>query len=584
MGSMLVGKCKQFLGFMIIIGMVFSAIPLAVQAEDNHDELFIYIGDSLMKAKSGEKERIVSNMNEFEKEWQSTRKDSELAQVVDQQLLEVKHALKKEEDTQDLKPILSALSSAVIAYDLEQNPVDTSKHTDTVKQLLPFITELDQSIANQDFEKAKKDYQVLLNVWNKEVEGIVREESVVSYGEIEKYMAFVRIGITQEPADHEKAVNNLDHLRTAIDNFLSGNVKKAEADSFTLSDVTELLQASRQALKNDEKSTAIQKLNEILTIWPMVEGDVSTRDSKLYSDMETQVPTAISLLESKKAKTEEAQTIIEDLHERMLPLISETSYSTWDAALILLREGLEALLIVATLLAFLKKVNQGDKQKWIWAGVVAGLLASAILAIVINIVFSKITAASSREYIEGITGIAAVVMMVSVGAWLHSKANIKSWNRYINKQMTQAITTGSVISFAMVSFLSIFREGAETIIFYAGMSPYMSLQQLVTGILLALVILIVAGVLIMRYSVKIPISVFFKAATVFIYLLAFKILGVSVHALQVSKTISIHTLHSFPFIDWIGLYPTVETLLPQLVLLLIILFTGITIKKRNQTA
>lgn len=581
---MLVGKWKQFLGFMIIIGMVFSAIPLDVQAEDNHDELFIYIGDSLMKAKSGEKERIVSNMNEFEKEWQSTRKDSELAQVVDQQLLEVKHALKKEEDTQNLKPILSALSSAVIAYDLEQNPVDTSKHTDTVKQLLPFITELDQSIANQDFEKAKKDYQVLLNVWNKEVESIVREESVVSYGEIEKYMAFVRIGITQEPADQEKAVNNLDHLRTAIDNFLSGNVKKAEADSFTLSDVTELLQASRQALKNDEKSTAIQKLNEILTIWPMVEGDVSTRDSKLYSDMETQVPTAISLLESKKAKTEEAQTIIEDLHERMLPLISETSYSTWDAALILLREGLEALLIVATLLAFLKKVNQGDKQKWIWAGVVAGLLASAILAIVINIVFSKITAASSREYIEGITGIAAVVMMVSVGAWLHSKANIKSWNRYINKQMTQAITTGSVISFAMVSFLSIFREGAETIIFYAGMSPYMSLQQLVTGIVLALVILVVAGVLIMRYSVKIPISVFFKAATVFIYLLAFKILGVSVHALQVSKTISIHTLHSFPFIDWIGLYPTVETLLPQLVLLLIILFTGITIKKRNQTA
>lgn len=581
---MLVSKWKQYLGFMFIIGMVFSAIPLVAQAEDNHDELFIYIGDSLMKAKNGEKEIIVSNMNEFEKEWQSTRKDSELAEVVDQQLLAVKQALEKEEDTQNLKPILSALSSAVIAYDLEQNPVDTSKHTDIVKQLLPFITELDRSIADQDYEKAKKKYQVLLNFWNKEVESIVREKSVVSYGEIEKYMAFVRIGITQEPADQDKAVNNLDHLRTSIDNFLSGNVKKAEADSFTLSDVTDLLQASGQALKSGEYSTTIEKLNEILTIWPMVEGDVSTRDSKLYSDMETKVPTAISLLESEKVKAEEAQTIIEDLHERLLPLISETSYSTWDAALILLREGLEALLIVATLLAFLKKVNQGDKQKWIWVGVAAGLLASAILAIIINIVFSRITAASSREYIEGITGIAAVVMMVSVGAWLHSKANVKAWNRYINKQMTQAITTGSVISFAMVSFLSIFREGAETIIFYAGMSPYMSMKQLLTGIVLALVILIVAGVLIMRYSVKIPISVFFKAATVFIYLLAFKILGVSVHALQVSKTISIHTLHSFPFIDWIGLYPTVETLIPQLVLLLIILFTGITIKKRNQTA
>lgn len=581
---MLVSKWKQWLGCMIV-GLILSvSIPLVVQAETNHDELFIYIGDSLMKAKNGEKEIVVSNMNDFEKEWQRTRTDSEQAAVVDQQLLAVKKALKEQEDTQNLKPLLSALSSAVIAYDIEQNPVDKSNHKDTVKQLLPFISELDKSIAGQDYEKAKKDYQVLLTLWNKEVESIVREESVVTYGEMEKYMAFVRIGITQEPADQDKAVTNLGHLRTSIDNFLSGNVKKVEATSYSLSDVTDLLQASGQAMKKNDLPKAVDKLNEILTIWPMVEGDVSTRDSKLYSDMETKVPTAISLLESEKVKAEEAQTIIEDLHERLLPLISETSYSTWDAALILLREGLEALLIVATLLAFLKKVNQGDKQKWIWVGVAAGLLASAILAIIINIVFSKITAASSREYIEGITGIAAVVMMISVGAWLHSKANVKAWNRYINKQMTQAITTGSVISFALVSFLSIFREGAETIIFYAGMSPYMSMKQLLTGIVLALVILIVTGVLIMRYSVKIPINLFFKAASVFIYLLAFKILGVSVHALQVSKTISIHTLHSFPFIDWIGLYPTVETLLPQLVLLLIILFTGIWINKRNRTA
>jgi len=581
---MLVSKWKQWLGC-IIVGLILSvSIPLVVQAETNHDELFIYIGDSLMKAKNGEKEIIVSNMNQFENEWQRTRKDSEQAAVVDQQLLAVKKALKNQEDTQNLKPLLSALSSAVIAYDIEQNPVDKSNHKDTVKQLLPYITELDKSIAGQDYEKAKKDYQVLLTLWNKKVESIVREESVVTYGEIEKYMAFVRIGITQEPADQDKAVTNLVHLRTSIDNFLAGNVKKVEATSFSLSDVTDLLQASGQAMKKNDLPKAVDKLNEILTIWPMVEGDVSTRDSKLYSDMETKVPTAISLLESKKVKVDEAQSMVDDLYERLLPLISETSYSTWDAALILLREGLEALLIVATLLAFLKKVNHADKQKWIWVGVAAGLIASAILAVIINIVFSQLTAASSREYIEGITGIAAVVMMISVGVWLHSKANVKAWNRYINKQMTQAITTGSVISFALVSFLSIFREGAETIIFYAGMSPYMSMQQLLTGIGLALAILIVAGVLIMRYSVKIPINLFFKAATVFIYILAFKILGVSIHALQVSQTISMHTLHSFPFIGWLGLYPTVETLLPQLVLLLIILFTGILIKKRNGTA
>ena len=72
--------------------------------------------------------------------------------------------------------------------------------------------------------------------------------------------------------------------------------------------------------KKDNKNGAIQHLNEILTIWPMVEGDVSTRDSKLYSDIETKIPTAISLLDSKQVKKEEAQAIITDLNKRLLPL------------------------------------------------------------------------------------------------------------------------------------------------------------------------------------------------------------------------------------------------------------------------
>ena len=122
----------------------------------------------------------------------------------------------------------------------------------------------------------------------------------------------------------------------------------------------------------------------------MVEGDVSTRDSKLYSDMETKIPTAISLLDSKQVKAEEAQAIITDLNKRLLPLSHETSYSIWDASLILLREGLEALLIVATLLSFLKRVDQSDKQKWIWAGVVAGLAASIVLSVIISFVFSQV--------------------------------------------------------------------------------------------------------------------------------------------------------------------------------------------------
>ncbi|MGE7122129.1 FTR1 family iron permease [Peribacillus sp. NPDC046944] len=567
--------------FVLLTSFIFlmSAIP-GVSAGENHDQLFVYIGDSLMKVKSGDLESVSSNLSLFEKDWNVIKTDSEDAKKVDESLLSLKNAVNNQEDAGEMKKKLSALSSALVQYDTAENPVDKTDYKDRLEALLPLIDDLDATISEEDFSKAKSQYLNLLNQWNN-AELVVREESVASYGKMETYMAFVRIAITQDPPDPEKARTNLDELKGLIQGFLEGKVEKEDQQTYTLSDVTDLLQSSVKDMEGNDINSAIDQLNEVLMIWPNVEGEVSTRDSKLYSDMETKVPTAISLLQSKKIQAKEAKEIVSDLHARLLPLIDDTSYTTWDAALILLREGLEALLIVATLLSFLKKIGQADKQKWIWSGVGAGLAASAILAVIINIVFSQITAASSREYIEGITGIIAVLMMLTIGMWLHSKSNIHAWNRYIGKQMDHAIATGSILSFALISFLSIFREGAETIIFYAGMAPYMELKQLLTGILIACLLLMVIGFVMLRYSVKLPMTVFFKVATIFIYALAFKILGVSIHALQVSQVIKTHTLHTFPFIEWIGLYPTVETIVPQMVLLLLIIVAAIWVKKNN---
>ncbi|MGE7604558.1 FTR1 family iron permease [Peribacillus sp. NPDC097675] len=569
--------------FALLVSLIFltSAIP-AASAGENHDQLFVYIGDSLMKVKSGDLESVSSNITLFEKDWEKIKTESKGAKKVDESLLSLKNAMKKQEDAGEIKKKLSALSTSLVNYDTEENPVDKADYKDRLETLLPLINDLDATIEEQDFGKAKSEYQNLLNQWN-EAEVVVREESVASYGKMETYMAFVRIAITQDPPDPEKARANLDELRGLIQGFLEGKVEKDVQQTYSLGDVTVLLENTVEDIEGNDIDSAIEQLNEVLMIWPNVEGEVSTRDSKLYSDMETKVPNAISLLQSKNIQAEEAKEIISDLHTRLLPLIDDTSYTIWDAALILLREGLEALLIVATLLSFLKKIGQADKQKWIWSGVGAGLAASAILAVIINIVFSQITAASSREYIEGVTGIIAVLMMMTIGFWLHSKSNIRAWNRYISKQMNHAIATGSIFSFALISFLSIFREGAETIIFYAGMAPYMELKQLLIGILLACLILVVIGYIMLRYSVKMPMTIFFKVATIFIYALAFKILGVSIHALQVSQVLETHALHTFPFIEWIGLYPTVETLVPQIVLLLLVIVAAIWIKKNNST-
>ncbi|WHZ04153.1 FTR1 family iron permease [Neobacillus sp. YX16] len=573
---------KPFILFLSLF--IFFQTAHHMAAAENHDELFVLIGDSLMKVKSGDHKTVSNNIEQFAMEWMKIKKsNSEQAKLVDQDLEKVQSILAKGNvEKEILSNSLSALSSSLVKYDTEQHPVDRTKQTVKVKKLLPLLENLKGSILDGNVANIKIQYQTLMDQWNAS-EKIVHDESIASYGNIEKNMALIRISITQNPVDLTKAETNVDKLTQEVENFLAGKFSNEVKGDFSLTDLSTLIKKTEKEIANKEYKSSIQHLNDILNIWPIVEGEVQTRDSKLYSDIETKIPTAISILSSDKVNGPKALAIVKDLNTKLEPLISKTNYSFWDSALILLREGIEGLLIIATLLAFLRKMGQSSQQKWIWAGVAGGILASALLAVLINIIFSKITAASSREYIEGITGILAVVMMLSVGAWLHKKSSIENWNKYVKQQMQQAIAKGSLFSFAIISFLSVFREGAETIIFYTGITPYISTRQLVMGIVLAVIILAIFGFAIIYYSVKIPIHVFFKAATFVIYFLAFKMLGISIHALQISKFFSTSTVINFPFVDWIGLYPTWETTLPQLLLVVVILFMTWLVRKQTIT-
>ncbi|WP_040206209.1 FTR1 family iron permease [Neobacillus jeddahensis] len=574
-------KVTKFLPLFLLLTL-FVQPHLPVTAAGNHDELFVLIGDSLMKVKDGDQEAISRNMEQFARDWKAIKQtDSKQAKRVSLELKNIQILLADQsKDIEAISKGLSSLSSAVVLYDQEQNPPDKAKGKEQVRQILPLINNLKTSVETEKYSAIQAQYQAMLNQWNA-AEKAVHDESIAAYGNIEKEMALIRIAITQEPADWGKAKVNLDQLTGEVDDFLAGKITKSVNETHSLSEISTLLTKVAEQISEKDYQNASEQLNQALTIWPMVEGDVQTRDSKLYSDIETKIPTVISILESKTVKAEKATAIVKDLHSRLAPLLSKTNYTMWDAALILLREGLEALLIVATLLAFLKKMGQTSMQKWIWVGVAAGIVASAALAIVINLVFSQIVAASSREYIEGLTGVIAVAMMLIIGAWLHNKSSIGNWNQYIHQQIQQAIAKGSLISFAVISFLSVFREGAETIIFYAGITPYISFMQLLTGVILAIAILAIIGFAIIKYSVRIPIRFFFKTATILIYFLAFKILGISIHALQISKVVSTTTEIKLPFIDWLGLYPTWETTATQVLLLVVIILFTYWVKKRD---
>lgn len=203
--------------------------------------------------------------------------------------------------------------------------------------------------------------------------------------------------------------------------------------------------------------------------------------------------------------------------------------------------------------------------KWIYTGAAMGIFLSIGAAIALSFLFNALTANSSREMLEGYIGLFAAVMMIGVGVWLHNKSNVASWNKYLSKQMGNAISKGSIFAMASISFLSVFREGAETIVFYVGIAPNMETFDFILGIVVAIII----AFILFKMSVRIPIHKFFFVATIFIYLLAFKIIGSSIHTLQLTDVLPTNVLHRLPVISSIGFYPTVETIIGQGVLIAI---------------
>jgi high-affinity iron transporter len=241
-------------------------------------------------------------------------------------------------------------------------------------------------------------------------------------------------------------------------------------------------------------------------------------------------------------------------------------YGTFDAAAILLREGLEALLVIGALLSFLRKSGNADKGRWIWAGSGLALLASVVVALLVNVIFARAAAGANRELLEGVTGLVAAVLLLYVSYWLHSKASLGAWQRYVHERGTAALTGNSMLSLASLAFLAVFREGAETVLFYIGIAPSISVEDLLLGLGIGTAGLVVCGVLILVLGVHLPMRPFFLVTSTLIYYLAFKLVGSGVHALQVSGYVPATPEPYLPSSDLIGLFPTLETTIPQLLL------------------
>ncbi len=236
-----------------------------------------------------------------------------------------------------------------------------------------------------------------------------------------------------------------------------------------------------------------------------------------------------------------------------------------DAATILLREGFEALLVFAALLAFLRKAGQQDKNKYLYAGALLGLVASFAVAWIFGAAFTANVA--NRELAEGVISLIAAVMLFYVSYWLISKANAEQWQKYIAGQTQASLQENNVWSLAFVAFLAVFREGFETVLFYAALIPQIGWTSAGLGMGIATLALVLIAVAILVFGMKIPVKPFFTITGVLLYYLAFKFAGIGIHEMQEGQKIGETTIAWLPKIKAIGLYPTVETVAAQSILL-----------------
>lgn len=251
---------------------------------------------------------------------------------------------------------------------------------------------------------------------------------------------------------------------------------------------------------------------------------------------------------------------------------------TVQSFLILFREGLEAMLVVAALVAYLRRSGYPDKVKVIWHGVLWALVASVGTAWLLNSVINA--SGANREAMEGITMLIAATVLIYVSYWLSMKRDADRWQAFIKDKIDRAVSRGNLFALGFVAFLAVFREGAETILFYQALigGSTGQLDAIWTGMALAAVSLVIMFVIVRIASIRLPLGLFFGGTAILLYIMAFVFVGQGIFELQVSSLIQTNRLEGWPMISWLGIFPTWETITGQAVVLAIPLLGWVYLK------
>jgi len=301
-----------------------------------------------------------------------------------------------------------------------------------------------------------------------------------------------------------------------------------------------------------------------------VEPRLAARNRDLLNQVESAMAEYRSLLGRRAQESEvaaQATHLIELIAKADIELEnSEGSATTAFIAsfTILLREGVEALLIIVAMLAFLVKANRRDVVAYVHAGWVGALLAGAVTWWVATYAVS--ISGASRELTEGISSLFAAVVLLAVGIWMHQKSLAGRWQEYVRSKLTSALNRRSAWVLFALAFLTVYREVFETILFYIALWNDQNGASLLAGLGAGVAALAAVSFVLLRFSRRLPIGQFFKWSSLLIAVLAIVLVGKGVAALQEAGWIGIHPI-STPRVPVLGIYPSLQVLAAQLVVL-----------------
>jgi len=562
-----------------ILTMAFRIAPMPSAAADKPSisDVYVSITDakSILEDKSKSDKDKKQAIKDIEKQLDTLKiKNTKQGKDVKQQW----QAVKKTSSTESQAAKLSEVTKSLIAYENAESSGDASKKIKELQQQVDAKdSQMQQAIKDKDETKLQSINNSLNQIWTSH-ETVIRNYDDSKYGQIEVNLMQLRVAVQKEPLDINKVKNAWTTFKTSIDQ-VDQKQSNQSSDKYNVTQLNDELDKAIKGIENNQLKQTDDALSKFIQIWPYVEGKIQTKNASLYTTIEDKIPYYQSILDdSNKDRVKEG---LQDINSDIKDTVGKDSYSFVDVMIIFLREGLEVLLIIMTLTTMTRNVKDTKGTASVLGGAMLGLILSLALAVV----FIQTLGNNGllREGMEATLGIIAVVLMYIVGIWMHRRSSAKRWNDLIQSMYQNAISNGNLVLLGTIGLISVLREGVEVIIFYMGMIGSIQTIDFVIGIALAIVILIIFALL-FRFIVKlIPIYYIFRVLSIFIFLMAFKMLGVSIQKLQLLGTLPQHSIEGLPTISVIGFYPSFETIGAQIIYIILVIVFMRTQRQQTQT-